>query len=66
MEQGPVETARRVVLFDFDGVLIRGDTFAMFMRDRYARVRRRENGNASRNHGPSASTKPLRTSDCLD
>jgi phosphatidylglycerophosphatase C len=42
MEQGPVETARRVVLFDFDGVLIRGDTFAMFMRDRYARVRWRK------------------------
>ena len=27
---------QRVVLFDFDGVLIRGDTFGMFMRDRYA------------------------------
>ncbi|HKV66043.1 MAG TPA: HAD-IB family phosphatase [Rhodanobacteraceae bacterium] len=38
MEQGPVGTARRVVLFDFDGVLIRGDTFAMFMRDRYTRA----------------------------
>jgi len=42
MERGPAETARRVVLFDFDGVLIRGDTFAMFMRDRYARVRWRK------------------------
>ena len=42
MEQGSVETARRVVLFDFDGVLIRGDTFAMFMRDRYARTRWRK------------------------
>lgn len=42
MDQGPVETTRRVVLFDFDGVLIRGDTFAMFMRDRYARVRWRK------------------------
>jgi phosphatidylglycerophosphatase C len=42
MEQGAMETARRVVLFDFDGVLIRGDTFAMFMRDRYARVRWRK------------------------
>jgi phosphatidylglycerophosphatase C len=42
MEQGSAETARRVVLFDFDGVLIRGDTFAMFMRDRYARVRWRK------------------------
>jgi phosphatidylglycerophosphatase C len=27
----------RVVLFDFDGVLIRGDSFALFMRDRYGR-----------------------------
>jgi phosphatidylglycerophosphatase C len=27
----------RVVVFDFDGVLVRGDTFGMFMRDRYAR-----------------------------
>jgi len=42
MEQGSVETARPVVLFDFDGVLIRGDTFAMFMRDRYARTRWRK------------------------
>ena len=42
MERGPAETARRIVLFDFDGVLIRGDTFAMFMRDRYARVRWRK------------------------
>lgn len=42
MEQGPAETARRVVLFDFDGVLIRGDTFAMFMRNRYARTRWRK------------------------
>jgi phosphatidylglycerophosphatase C len=30
------------VLFDFDGVLIRGDTFAMFMRNRYARTRWRK------------------------
>lgn len=42
MAQGPAETARRIVLFDFDGVLIRGDTFAMFMRDRYARARWRK------------------------
>lgn len=28
----------RVVLFDFDGVLVRGDTFAMFIRERYARA----------------------------
>lgn len=34
--------AQRVVLFDFDGVLIRGDTFGMFMRDRYARARWRK------------------------
>lgn len=27
----------RIVLFDFDGVLIRGDAFHLFMRDRYAR-----------------------------
>lgn len=33
------EAARRVVLFDFDGVLIRGDAFSLFMRDRYARAR---------------------------
>ena len=32
----PREVAPRVVLFDFDGVLIRGDSFAMFVRDRYA------------------------------
>jgi phosphatidylglycerophosphatase C len=25
----------RVVLFDFDGVLVHGDSFALFMRDRY-------------------------------
>jgi len=27
----------RTVLFDFDGVLIHGDSFAMFVRERYAR-----------------------------
>lgn len=27
----------RVVLFDFDGVLIHGDAFSLFMRDRYQR-----------------------------
>lgn len=42
MEQGMQATTPRVVLFDFDGVLIRGDTFAMFMRDRYARARWRK------------------------
>lgn len=30
--------AGRVVLFDFDGVLIHDDTFGMFMRDLYARA----------------------------
>ncbi len=38
--QGPVVDAAgapRVVLFDFDGVLIHGDAFSLFMRDRYAR-----------------------------
>jgi phosphatidylglycerophosphatase C len=29
--------APRTVLFDFDGVLIHGDAFTLFMRDRYAR-----------------------------
>lgn len=42
MEQATQSAAQRVVLFDFDGVLIRGDTFAMFMRDRYARARWRK------------------------
>lgn len=35
-------TTQRVVLFDFDGVLIRGDTFSMFIRDHYARARWRQ------------------------
>ena len=30
--------ARRVVLFDFDGVLIHGDAFYLFMRERYKRA----------------------------
>lgn len=29
---------RRTVLFDFDGVLVRGDTFGLFMRAQYARA----------------------------
>jgi len=29
---------RRVVLFDFDGVIVRGDAFTKFMRERYARA----------------------------
>ena len=36
MERGTGIPAQRIVLFDFDGVLIRGDAFTMFMRDRYA------------------------------
>lgn len=42
MEQGVRATTPRVVLFDFDGVLVRGDMFTMFMRDRYARARWRK------------------------
>ncbi|MBS0383294.1 MAG: haloacid dehalogenase-like hydrolase [Proteobacteria bacterium] len=38
MQQGTATGGQRVVLFDFDGVLIRGDTFGMFMRERYARA----------------------------
>jgi phosphatidylglycerophosphatase C len=34
---GEVAIAPRVVLFDFDGVLIHGDAFYLFMRDRYRR-----------------------------
>ncbi|WP_199100377.1 HAD family hydrolase [Dyella sp. ASV21] len=33
----PAVVAPRVVLFDFDGVLIHGDAFHLFMRDRYQR-----------------------------
>jgi phosphatidylglycerophosphatase C len=32
---GVDDGASRIVLFDFDGVLFQGDSFAMFMRDRY-------------------------------
>jgi phosphatidylglycerophosphatase C len=32
---GADEAASRIVLFDFDGVLFQGDSFSMFMRDRY-------------------------------
>lgn len=42
MAEGAAGGLRRTVLFDFDGVLIRGDTFAMFMRNRYARARWRK------------------------
>ena len=33
---------RRTVLFDFDGVLLRGDAFELFIRDRYAHARWRK------------------------
>lgn len=36
MEQADSSAGQRVVLFDFDGVLIHGDSFGMFLRDRYA------------------------------
>lgn len=36
-QPGGDAAAPRTVLFDFDGVLIHGDSFAMFVRDRYAR-----------------------------
>lgn len=39
MEAVTTETvAQRVVLFDFDGVLIHGDAFYLFMRERYRRA----------------------------
>jgi phosphatidylglycerophosphatase C len=38
VEHGDSSAGQRVVLFDFDGVLIHGDTFSMFMRDRYKRT----------------------------
>lgn len=31
-------SGRRIVLFDFDGVLVRGDAYTAFMRDRYRRA----------------------------
>lgn len=34
----PAVDASRVVLFDFDGVLTHADTFALFVRERYARA----------------------------
>ncbi|EIM00907.1 haloacid dehalogenase [Rhodanobacter thiooxydans] len=38
MTEGETEAASpRVVLFDFDGVLIRGDSFYLFVRERYRR-----------------------------
>lgn len=38
MAEGAASGVRRTVLFDFDGVLVRGDMFSMFMRDHYARA----------------------------
>lgn len=38
MDQAGTFTGQRVVLFDFDGVLIHDDTFGMFIRDRYTRA----------------------------
>lgn len=40
MPPGEAGAGRRVVLFDFDGVLVRGDTFARFMRAHYGWWRR--------------------------
>ncbi|MGH8147072.1 MAG: haloacid dehalogenase-like hydrolase [Rhodanobacteraceae bacterium] len=37
MDQGTRPKGQRVVLFDFDGVLLHGDAFGLFMRDHYAR-----------------------------
>lgn len=37
METAPADDGPRVVLFDFDGVLIRSDSFTLFMRARYKR-----------------------------
>lgn len=39
VEDGAPVRAQRVVLFDFDGVLVHGDTFNLFLRERYARGR---------------------------
>ncbi|HEX7110862.1 MAG TPA: haloacid dehalogenase-like hydrolase, partial [Mizugakiibacter sp.] len=33
------DAARRVVLFDFDGVLVRSDSYELFLRERFARAR---------------------------
>lgn len=38
MESDLPAAGQRIVLFDFDGVLIRDDTFGMFMRERFARA----------------------------
>ncbi|HJP99258.1 MAG TPA: HAD family hydrolase [Rhodanobacteraceae bacterium] len=37
MAEGVASGVSRIVLFDFDGVLVRGDAFGLLMRDRYAR-----------------------------
>lgn len=36
--ESPVVAMPRVVLFDFDGTLLHGDAFTMFMRERYRRA----------------------------
>lgn len=38
METAAPDAGQSIVLFDFDGVLIHGDTFGMFMRARFARA----------------------------
>jgi len=39
MTEGETQAAApRVVLFDFDGVLVRGDAFSLFVRERYRRA----------------------------
>jgi phosphatidylglycerophosphatase C len=42
MAEGAASGLRRMVLFGFDGVLLRGDAFELFIRDRYARARWRK------------------------
>ncbi|HEX5488633.1 MAG TPA: haloacid dehalogenase-like hydrolase [Rhodanobacteraceae bacterium] len=37
MAEGAASGLRRTVLFDFDGVLVRGDAFGLLMRDHYSR-----------------------------
>lgn len=42
MSEEAASGLRRTVLFDFDGVLVRGDAFELFIRDRYAHARWRK------------------------
>lgn len=39
MAQGPASDLRRIVLFDFNGVLVCGDAFGLLMRAHYSRQR---------------------------